>query len=196
MAEENNENSGQEASATPGCGGCGGSCGGCHKHDDNSTWGESLARCAIEDMAKGDAAKEDLGDRTISEEEALDRDIETFLKGCEESKADPIEVVRHVAQMFDIQLSGGVPEGDGRRSLEQDRRKVYEFLREVVKRIALAMFAHLADKYGFGIGELAQMVFGGPSKGGAAPRTPAKAAAGSSRMFVLIPVRLGYAFSW
>lgn len=196
MAEENKESSGQEASTTPGCGGCGGSCGGCHKHDDNVTWGESLVRCAIEDMAKGDA-EENLGDREgISEEEALDRNIETFLKGCEESKADPIEVVRHIAQMFDIQLSGGVPEGDGRKSLEQDRQKVYKFLREVVKRIALAMFAHLADKYGFGIGELVQMVFGGASKGGATPRTPTKADAGSSRRFVLIPVRLGYAFTW
>jgi len=196
MTEENKENSGQEAPTTPGCGGCGGSCGGCHKHDDNVTWGESLARCAIEDMAKGDAANEDLGNRGISEEEALDRDIETFLKGCEESKADPIEVVRHIAQMFDLRISGGVPEGDGRRFVEEDRQKVYKFLREVVKRIALALFAHLADKYGFGIGELVQMVFGGASKGGVAPRTPANASARPSQRFVLIPVRFGYAVSW
>lgn len=160
-----------------GCG-CGGACKG---EAATSVYGYRLAQKAIIEMNEPkpeEVAKKDA-------EEDIQADVDAFLENCDISSRHPLDVVAYIAKREGIELSGEPPK-------DETKRKIYELLKAVVKKVVVGMLVYLADKYGFGIGSLVNTIFNSCGK------MVRQEQVNNVRPKVLrvVPIGLAYAFSW
>lgn len=138
----------------PACGGCGGACKeNSGKPEKEQEYGSMIAEAAMADMQ---------AEATRSAEEPSDEEVNGFVECCEKRGQNPFEVVAYIAKKNGIMLSEDSPKNEA-------KRKIYAFLKAVIKKLVMGFALQIADEYGFGVGSLANMAIGATRRCEAAP---------------------------
>lgn len=183
--------------------GCDGSCGcrsksgsegsenasGCDANTNAGSLGESLAAGAIIEM---DNAKKDNGKGW--HDEITEANVDGFIEKCEKEGKNPIDVVEFIAKINGIEIFSECEPKDA------SKRGLYELLKCVVKKVLIGLLSDYADKYGLEfIKSLIEscVSFRELDKSSRSSGNGSDVCADVRKVSVrMIPVRLGYAFTW
>ena len=124
------------------CDGCSQECPGEHRI------GKALAEEAISKMSAQSEREPVVNSDWFSVE-----DVDDFLSSCVERDVDPLEVVSHIAKENGIKLSEDAPK-------DESQRKIWVFLKAVIRKLVVVLVSNLADQCGFGIGTLLNAALG------------------------------------
>lgn len=183
-----------------GCGGCGcgrsKSNGECAENDPGGnagssacSIGEAIAVGAIVNMENAEIEEE-----RRSAPEITEADIDGFIEKCYREGKNPLDVVKFLAEMNSIDIfSKCVPK-------DVSRRVVYNLLKGVVKKVLIGFVSYCVDSYGLGF---LQSLIDSFVSCRDSEKSSRSSGNGSEDSVVvrpvsvrLIPVRVGYAFTW
>lgn len=133
-----------------GCGSCGCGCSknnvegagnesNCKASSPAGSLGEAIAAGAIVEMGKGERSE-----RKHIYPEITEEDIDGFIEKCDKEGKNPLEVVKFVADSNGIDVMSEIVPDDA------FKRRIFNLLKGVVKKVLIGFVSYCADNYGLG----------------------------------------------